>query len=318
MKIVVLDGYTLNPGDLDWAPLKELGTCVIHPRTSIEQIVDSARDAEIILTNKTIISADTLALLPKLQYIGVLATGVNIVDLEAAKQHNIVVTNVPGYSTESVVQMVFALLLEMTQQVGHHARMVQQGEWVSCPDFSFRDRPLTELAGKTLGVVGYGQIGQQVAQIAKAFGMQVLIQTAHPEKHQQETEFEFVDIDKLFSDSDVISLNCPLTEETENLVNTARLARVKQGALLINTGRGQLINEEAVAEALEDGYLGGYATDVLSQEPPTEDNPLFSAPHCFITPHIAWATVEARQRLLEIVVTNIAAFQNGDPQNRVA
>jgi len=318
MKIVVLDGYTLNSGDLDWAPLKELGTCVIHPRTSREQIVDSARDAEIILTNKTVISADSLALLPKLQYIGVLATGVNIVDLEAAKRHNIVVTNVPGYSTGSVVQMVFALLLEMTQQVGHHAWMVRRGEWVSCPDFSFRDRPLTELTGKTLGVVGYGQIGQQVAQIAKAFGMQVLIQTAHPEKYQQETEFEFVDIDKLFSDSDVISLNCPLTEESENLVNTARLARIKQGALLINTGRGQLINEEAVAEALEDGYLGGYATDVLAQEPPTEDNPLLSAPNCFITPHIAWATVEARQRLLEIVVANIAAFQKGDPQNRVA
>ncbi len=318
MKIVVLDGYTLNPGDLDWAPLKELGTCVIHPRTSIEQIVDSARDAEIILTNKTVISADTLALLPKLQYIGVLATGVNVVDLKSAQQRNIVVTNVPGYSTGSVVQMVFALLLEMTQQVGHHAWMVRQGEWVSCPDFSFRDRPLTELTGKTLGVVGYGKIGQQVAQIAKAFGMQVLIQTAHPEKYQQKTEFAFVDIDRLFSDSDVISLNCPLTEETENLVNTARLARVKQGALLINTGRGQLINEEAVVEALEDGYLGGYATDVLSQEPPAEDNPLLSAPNCFITPHIAWATVEARQRLLEIVVANIVAFQKGDPQNRVA
>ncbi|MCF6239154.1 MAG: D-2-hydroxyacid dehydrogenase [Candidatus Marinimicrobia bacterium] len=318
MKIVVLDGYTLNPGDLDWASLKELGTCVIHPRTSIEQIVDSARDAEIILTNKTVISADTLALLPKLQYIGVLATGVNIIDLESAKQRHIVVTNVPGYSTGSVVQMVFALLLEMTQQVGHHAWMVRQGEWVRCPDFSFRDRPLTELTGKTLGVVGYGKIGQQVAQIAKAFGMQVLIQTAHPEKYQQKTEFAFVDIDRLFSDSDVISLNCPLTEETENLVNTARLARVKQGALLINTGRGQLINEEAVVEALEDGYLGGYATDVLSQEPPAEDNPLLSAPNCFITPHIAWATVEARQRLLEIVVENIVAFQKGNPQNRVA
>ena len=318
MKIVILDGYTLNPGDLDWAPLKELGSCVIHSRSDIAQVAERAHDADILLTNKTVISADTLAMLPTVKYIGVLATGVNVVDLEAAKKHNIIVTNVPGYSTGSVAQMVFALLLEMTQHVGHHATMVQQGDWVSCPDFSFRYRPLIELAGKTLGVVGYGKIGQQVTQIARAFGMQVLVQTAHPEKYQHEAGLEFVDIDKLFSDSDVISLNCPLTEATENLVDTAHLARVKQGALLINTGRGQLINEEAVAEALEDGYLGGYATDVLSQEPPAEDNPLFSAPNCLITPHIAWATAEARQRLLDIVVANLVAFQNGAPQNRVA
>lgn len=318
MKIVVLDGYTLNPGDLDWGPLKALGTCVIHSRTALDQIVERAKDAEIVLTNKTVLSAETLNLLPKLQYIGVLATGVNVVDLNAAKEHNIVVTNVPGYSTGSVAQMVFALLLEMTQHVGHHAQRVKQGDWATCPDFSFRDHPLIELSEKTIGIVGYGQIGQQVARIARMFGMRVLVQTAHPEKYPQEKELEFVDIDKLFSDSDVISLNCPLTETTENLVNTARLARVKQGALLINTGRGQLIDEEAVAEALEEGYLGGYATDVLSQEPPTEDNPLFTAPNCIITPHIAWATTEARQRLLAIVVANIAAFQNAAPQNRVA
>ncbi len=318
MKIVVLDGYTLNPGDLDWAPLKALGSCIIYPRTAPEQIIERAVDAEIILTNKTVLAGSTLAMLPKLKYIGVLATGVNVVDLDTAKKQEIIVTNVPGYSTGSVVQMVFALLLEITQQVGHHAAKVKEGEWVTCPDFSFRDRPLIELAGKTLGVVGYGQIGQQVAKIAQAFGMKVLINTAHPEKYQQEKGLEFVDIDNLFSDADVISLNCPLTEETGNLVNTARLARVKQGALLINTGRGQLIDEEAVAEALEEGYLGGYATDVLSQEPPNAENPLFSAPNCFITPHIAWATDEARQRLLDIVVANIAAFQSGTPQNRVA
>ena len=318
MKIIVLDGYTLNPGDLDWAPLKELGPCVIHPRIAVEQIVEKAHDGEILLTNKTVLSAETLALLPNLQYIGVLATGVNVVDLEAAKKHNIIVTNVPGYSTNSVAQMVFALLLEMTQHVGHHAGMVRDGDWATCADFSFRDRPLIELAGKTLGVVGYGQIGQQVVQIARAFGMKVLVQTAHPEKYQHESEPEFVDIDRLFSDSDIISLNCPLTEATRTMVDTAHLARVKQGALLINTGRGQLINEEAVAVALEEGYLGGYATDVLSQEPPNKDNPLLSAPNCLITPHIAWATNEARQRLLDIVVANIAAFQNGEPQNRVA
>ncbi len=318
MKIVVLDGYTLNPGDLDWTRLKELGSCIIHPRTDRALVAERGHDAEILLTNKTVISADTIAMLPSLKYIGVLATGVNVVDLEAAKKHNIVVTNVPGYSTGSVAQMVFALLLEMTQHVGHHAAMVEQGDWVACPDFSFRDRPLTELAGKTIGVVGYGQIGQQVTQIAKAFGMQVLVQTAHPEKYRHATDLEFVDIDKLFSDSHIISLNCPLTEATENLVDTAHLARVQQGALLINTGRGQLINEKAVAEALEEGYLGGYATDVLSQEPPAADNPLLSAPNCLITPHIAWATAEARQRLLDIVVANVAAFQHGTPQNRVA
>lgn len=318
MKIVILDGYTLNPGDLDWSPLKELGTCIIHQRTEADKIVARAQDAEILLTNKTDISAATMALLPTVKYIGILATGVNVVDLKAAKKHNIAVTNVPGYSTGSVAQMVFALLLEMTQHVGHHAWMVRRGDWVSCADFSFRDRPLVELTGKIMGIVGYGQIGQQVARIARAFGMEVLVYTDHPEKCQPETSLEFVDLDKLFTDADVISLNCPLTEETKNLVDTAHLARVKQGALLINTGRGQLINEAAVAEALEDGYLGGYATDVLTQEPPAADNPLFSAPNCIITPHIAWATIEARRRLLNIVVANIVAFQNSTPQNRVA
>lgn len=317
MKIVILDGYTLNTGDLDWAPLKELGTCIIHQRTTPEQVVERAQGAEILLTNKVVISAATMAALPELRYIGVLATGVNIVDLEAAKERKIIVTNAPGYSTDSVAQLVFALLLEMVQQVGHHAQMVAQGAWATCEDFSFRDRPLTELAGKTFGLVGYGQIGRRIAAIARAFGMRVLIQTAHPEKYQKETNLNFVDIDQLFSDSDVISLNCPLTPETEQLVNTARLARVKQGAFLINTGRGQLVNEAAVAEALEDGYLGGYATDVLSTEPPAEDNPLLKAPNCVITPHLGWATKEARTRLLAIVIQNIAAYLKGEPQNRV-
>ena len=318
MKTVILDGYTLNPGDLDWTALKDLGKCIIHPRTAVDQIVERAHDADIVLTNKTVLNAETLVQLPALKYIGVLATGVNVVDLKAAEQHNIVVTNVPGYSTDSVAQMAFALLLEMAQQVGLHNSLVQQGDWVNCEDFSFTTHPLMELAGKTFGVVGFGKIGRKIVQIATAFGMKVLIHTAHPEKYQNETKLEFVDIDQLFSVADIISLNCPLTETTENLVNTARLARVKQGALLINTGRGQLIDEGAVAEALEEGYLGGYATDVLSSEPPLEENPLFTAPNCYMTPHIAWATVEARQRLLQIVVENIVAFQDGTPQNRVA
>ncbi len=317
MKIVVLDGHTLNSGDLDWTPLKELGTCSIYPRTASDQIVERSQEADILLTNKTALSAETLSALPQLKYIGVLATGVNIVDLEAAEKQNIVVTNAPGYGAASVAQMVFALLLEMTQQVGHHAERVRQGVWTECPDFSFRERPLIELEGKTLGVVGYGRIGHKVARIGRGFGMRILVHTLHPEKYQQETGLDFVDVDRLFSESDVISLNCPLTVETGNLVNTARLARVKQGALLVNTGRGQLIDETAVAEALEEGYLGGYATDVLTEEPPSEDNPLFSAPNCIITPHMAWGTVEARQRLLDIVVENITAYQNGTPQNRV-
>ena len=317
MKIVVLDGQTLNPGDLDWAPLKELGPCAIYPRTAPEQLVERAKEADIILTNKTPLTAATLETLPKLRYIGVLATGANIIDLEAAAARNIIVCNAPGYGTASVAQMVFALLLEMTQQVAHHDRRVREGAWQESGDFSFHERPLTELAGKTLGIVGYGQIGRQVARLARAFDMRVLVSTAHPEKYRQEKSAELVDVDVLFSECDIISLNCPLTDDTYHLVNTARLARIKQGALLINTGRGPLIDEEAVAEALEEGYLGGYATDVLSEEPPAEDNPLLSAPHCLITPHMAWATREARQRLLTLVVDNIKAFLAGDPQNRI-
>ena len=317
MDIVILDGHTSNPGDLDWSPLKELGTYAVYPRTAPDEILERATSAEIILTNKVVLDAQTIAELPKLKYIGVLATGFNVVDLDAATQRGIVVTNIPGYSTASVGQMVFALLLEMSQQVGHHARLVEEGAWSSCEDFSFQDRPLFELAGKIFGVVGYGQIGRRVAKIAKAFGMKVLVQTAHPEKYKSEKGIEFVDIDTLFSEADVISLNCPLTSETKCLVNTARLMRVKQGTLLINTGRGDLIDEEAVADALSEGYLGGFAADVVSSEPPEEDNPLFSAPNTFITPHIAWATAEARQRLLDIAVANIKAFQDGIPQNQV-
>ncbi|HEY5672137.1 MAG TPA: D-2-hydroxyacid dehydrogenase [Malonomonas sp.] len=318
MQIVVLDGHTLNPGDLDWSALEDLGSCSIFARTAAKQIAERAAGAEIVLTNKAPLDAETIAKLPELKYIGVLATGVNIVDLQAAAERGIVVSNVPGYSTASVCQMVFALLLEMTQQVGHHAQLVRDGKWSSCVDFSFHDRPLLELAGKTIGVVGYGQIGRQIAQVALAFGMRVLVSTANPEKYKDDKGVSFVDIDGLFSESDVISLNCPLTDKTQELVNTARLARVKTGALLINTGRGQLIDEAAVAEALEAGYLGGFAADVLSAEPPPEDNPLLTAPNCFITPHIAWATFEARQRLLDTVIANVKAFQAGAPQNRVA
>ncbi|WP_027390826.1 D-2-hydroxyacid dehydrogenase [Chrysiogenes arsenatis] len=318
MNIVVLDGYTMNPGDLDWSLLERLGNCTIHHRTEADKIVAHAQGAEIVLTNKTPLSAQTIAALPKLQYIGVLATGVNVVDLAAARERGIVVTNAPGYSTASVVQMMFALLLEMTQQVGHHAERVRNGAWCQCADFSFHERPLLELAGKTLGIVGFGQIGQQVARVATAFGMRVLVSTAHPEKYQAESIFTFTSLDEVFAHSDVVSLNCPLTEQTNNMVNGKRLLTMKTGALLVNTGRGQLIDDVAVAQALHDGHLGGYASDVMSQEPPRAENPLLSAPRCFLTPHIAWATAEARQRLLVIVVENIQAFLQGTPCHRVA
>jgi glycerate dehydrogenase len=318
MKIVILDGYTLNPGDLDWAPLRELGSCLIHEQTDPDQIIERAAGADVVLTNKTPLNFETISALPELKYIGVLASGVNIVDLEAAQKHNIVVTNTPGYGANSVAQMTFALLLELVHQVGHHALLAQNGTWSRSPYFSLYDRPLTELAGKTLGIVGYGKIGRQVARIARAFDMRTLVNTTHPEKYRGEEGIELLDIDNLFSESDIISLNCPLTDETEHLVNTARLARVKQGALLINTGRGQLVDETEIVEALEEGYLGGYATDVLSLEPPEEDNPLFTAPNCIVTPHIAWATKEARQRLLNIAVSNLVAYQEGALKNKVA
>ncbi len=317
MDIVILDGHTLNPGDLDWSPLKGLGTYAVYPRTAASDIIERAADAQIILTNKVELDEQIIAGLPKLKYIGVLATGYNVVDLEAASARSIVVTNIPGYSTDSVSQMVFALLLEMSQQVGHHAELVRDGEWCRSEDFSFHRRPLFELAGKRFGIVGYGQIGRKVAEIARAFGLHVVVATANPEKYKADKGTEFTDVDSLFGECDIISLNCPLNSETKNLVNTARLMRVKQGALLINTGRGDLIDEEAVAEALQEGYLGGFAADVLSHEPPPEDNPLLSAPNTFITPHIAWATAEARQRLLDIAIANIKAFQDGAPQNQV-
>jgi glycerate dehydrogenase len=318
MKIVVLDGYTLNPGDLDWAPLKKLADCCcIYPRTSADEIVERAQDAEIVLTNKTRLNAETIAALPQLRYIGVLATGYDSVDLEAAQERGILVANAPGYATASVAQLNFTLLLELAQQVGKHAARVKAGAWHNCPDFSFCDSPLMELAGKTIGIVGFGAIGRQVARIAAAFDMRVLVNTLHPENYQPNYAVEFIDIDRLFSEAEIISLNVPLTEQTRQLVNTARLARINQGALLINTGRGQLINEVAVAEALEEGYLGGYATDVLEIEPPLADNPLFYAPNCIITPHLAWATCEARQRLLDLTIANIAAFQRDEPQNLV-
>lgn len=321
MKIVVLDGHTLNPGDLSWADLAALGELQVYERTAPDVLLDRAAGAEILLTNKVFLGESLIAALPSLRYVGVLATGYDVVDIPAANRHNIVVTNVPGYSTASVVQMVFALLLEMTQQVGHYSRLIrEEGRWSTSPDFCFWDRPLRELKGLRLGLVGFGQIGRQVARVALAFGMQVQVHTAHPERYRswQESEgIEFLGLEQLFAQSDVISLHCPLTEDTAGLVNASLLQLMKRRALLINTARGPLLDEHAVACALNSGRLAGLGTDVLSGEPPSEDNPLLKAANVHITPHIAWATEEARRRLLDIAVANIKCFLSGEVNNRV-
>ncbi|APG26703.1 glycerate dehydrogenase [Syntrophotalea acetylenivorans] len=321
MKIVVLDGHTLNPGDLSWSDLAALGELKVYDRTGLEVLQDRALGAEILLTNKVPIDGSLIEKLPKLRYVGVLATGYDIVDVSAATRHNIVVTNVPGYSTSSVVQMVFALLLEMTQQVGHYSRLVrEEGRWCESPDFCFWDRPLRELTGLRLGLVGFGQIGRQVARVASAFGMQVQVHTAHPEKYRswQETEgIVFLGLEELFAQSDVVSLHCPLSEDTAGLVNASLLHMMKRRALLINTARGPLLDEQAVASALNSGRLAGLGIDVLSSEPPSVDNPLLTAANVHVTPHVAWATEEARRRLLDIAVANIKSFLTGEVSNRV-
>ncbi len=320
MKIVVLDGYALNPGDLSWQGLEALGDFTVYDRTSREELLERAQGAEIVLTNKVVLDRESLGRLPRLKYIGVLATGYNVVDAEAARERGIAVTNVPAYSTASVAQMVFALLLELTQQVGHHAHLTRWGHWSESRDFCFWDRPLVELDGLHLGVVGFGAIGRRVAQIARAFGMTVLVHTAHPEKYRQVLEAggaRFVGLDEIFAESDVISLHCPLTPETKAMVDARRLALMKPTAYLINTGRGLLIDEEALAQALKEKRLAGAGLDVLSTEPPPGNNPLLTAPNCFVTPHIAWATLAARERLMATVVANVQAFLAGKPQNVV-
>jgi len=320
MKLVVLDGYALNPGDLSWEGVERLASCTIHDRTPPELVVERVGDAELVLTNKTVLDRPILKKLPRLRYIGVLATGVNVVDLDFARERGIAVTNVPGYGSSAVAQMVFALLLEMTLQVGHHANLVRNGAWTRCPDFSFRDRPLVDLDGLTMGIIGFGRIGQNVARMARAFGMQVLVDGHRPEKFSQAAEspdLEFVDLERLFKESDVISLHCPLTEETSGLVNASRLSLMKPTAYLINTGRGQLVDEAALAAALNEGRLAGAGLDVLSSEPPPAENPLLAACNCFITPHIAWATGAARQRLMGIVTDNLERFLAGQSHNRV-
>lgn len=316
MKIVVLDGYGVNPGDLSWETLEALGDVEVYPRTAPEDVIDRCFNAEIILTNKVVINKQILVSLPRLKYIGVLATGYNVVDVDTASDLDIIVTNIPAYSTDSVVQMTFAHILTMTNRVEHYTQQNRNGRWSSNPDFVYWDTPLIELAGKTMGIVGLGNIGMKVAQLARCFGMEVYAFTSKassllPEGIQK-TTFE-----GLLSVSDILSLHCPLNRSTREMINASSLAKMKEGALLINTGRGPLVNEADVAEALRSGHLGGYGADVMCQEPPAEDNPLFSAPNAYITPHIAWATFEARKRLIAIAVGNVKAFIDGNPVNVV-
>ena len=315
MNICVLDGFTLNPGDLSWDELRQLGDCEIHDRTLPAEIITRAASAEIVLVNKTPLPSATLARLPQLKYIGVLATGTNVVDLAAARERNIPVTNVPAYSTRSVAQATFALLLELTNRVGHHSQRVRDGAWTEATDWCFWDFPLAELDGLTIGIVGFGRIGAAVAEIAHAFGMQVIAQNSSPKPLP--SFVHLVDLETLLRTSDVVSLHCPLTPQTKNLVNAERLAWMKPSALLINTSRGPLVDEAALAAALNTGCLAGAGLDVLSIEPPPADNPLFSAKSCLITPHNAWGTQAARSRLMRLAVDNVRDFLTGQPQNVV-
>jgi len=315
MNIVILDSFTTNPGDLSWAPLESLGSLVAYDRTDDADIVPRARDAEIVLTNKTLLSRGVIAALPRLKCICVLATGYNVVDVAAAKEHGVTVCNVPEYSTPNVAQAVLALLLELTNRTGHHDRTVHEGRWAACEDFCYWDGELVELAGLTLGIVGYGRIGQAVARVGRAFEMRIL---AHRRQATGPIDGgEYADLDRLFAESDVVSLHCPLTPATKELVNAARLARMKPTALLINTARGGLVNEADLAAALDAGTIAGAGLDVLSVEPPSAENPLLRARNCVITPHIAWATRNARRRLIEATAGNVAAFLAGRPQNVV-
>lgn len=317
MKICILDGYSLNPGDLDWSPVERLGDVTLFDRTPADKIVECAADADIVLTNKVPFSADTLRQLPRLRFICVLATGYNIIDIEAAARQGVVVANIPAYSTMSVAQMAFAHILNITNHVASYAREVADGKWTNCPDFCFWDSALTELAGKTMGIVGLGNTGMATARIAVAMGMKVVAMTSKSADTLPEG-ITPAPLDDVLASADVVSLHCPLTPSTRHLINAASIAKMKPSAILINTGRGPLVDEQAVADALNGGRLAAFGADVLSQEPPRGDNPLLSARNCFLTPHIAWATLEARTRLMSTATENVRQFIAGEPvANRV-
>ena len=316
MNIIILDGYALNPGDLSYDSLKQFGTLKVYDRTSPEQLIERAIDADALLTNKVVLGERELARLPRLRYIGVQATGYNVVDVEAARRRGITVTNIPAYSTPSVAQMVMAHLLNITQSVDYYARENRAGRWASSPDFCYWDNRLVELSGKQMGIVGFGRTGSAVARLAQAFGMTVAVYTSKPQS-QLPGSVEKLPLDMLFASSDVLSLHCPLTPDTHHLVNADRLSLMKPTAILINTARGPIVDEQALADALNGGALHAAGIDVLCEEPPLNGSPLLTARNCFVTPHIAWATLEARTRLLRICEDNLRAFIEGHPQNVV-
>lgn len=315
--IVILDGYTINPGDNPWTPVEALGSCTIHDRTPPELRVERAKDAEILLTSKVKLDEATLAALPKLRYISMLATGYNNVDVAAAGRLGIPVSNVPAYSTESVVQTTFALILELAVQVGLHDAAVKAGEWTNCPDHAFWKTPIVELDGLTLGIVGYGTIGRAVARVASAFGMKIIAHAPRIPQDPGQVPVQFVPLEELFATADVISLNCPQTKENTGFVNAALLALMKPSAFFINVARGGLVNESDLAAALRAGTIAGAGLDVVAHEPMLADNPLLTAPNCIFTPHIAWASFAARKRLMEIVAANVASWLAGAPINVV-
>jgi glycerate dehydrogenase len=317
MKIVVLDGYTLNPGDLSWNAMKELGELVVYDRTPVDKIVERINDAEVILTNKVILTKEILQKTPSVKYIGVTATGFNVVDTIAAKELGIIVTNVPAYGTSSVAQLVFGFILELCHHIGEHNRAVQNGEWANSEDFTFWNFPLIELAGKTLGLIGFGAIGQATAGIAVAFGMNVIIYSRTKKPEFETDKIKFVEFEEVLSRADFLSLHCPLTEQTKGLINTTTISKMKDGAFLINTSRGAVLEEQDVADALNSGKLAGVGVDVVSAEPINKDNPLLKAKNCIITPHFAWAPLEARERLMNTLVKNVAAFMSNNPVNVV-
>ena len=319
MKIVILDGYTENPGDLSWDELSKLGELTVYARTSPTETAERMQGAEAVFTNKTVISDEIMGKCPTLKFIGVLATGVNIVDLGAAAKRNIVVSNVPSYGTTSVAQFTMALLLELCHHVGEHSRAVKEGEWNKCPDFCFWKYPLVELAGKTMGIIGYGHLGQAVARLAMAFGMKVLVCGHREIPDALLTEgIHKTELEELYRQADVISLHCPLSEENRGMINRQSIEKMKEGVFLINTARGALIDEQDLKNALESGKVGGAAVDVVSAEPVSESNPLLKAPNMIITPHIAWAPKEARKRLMDISVENLKAYIQGNPVHVVS
>jgi glycerate dehydrogenase len=317
MKIVVLDGYTLNPGDLLWDNLFNLGDVVLYNRTLSNKIIERSVDAEVLITNKTPLSEEIINSLPKLKYIGVLATGYNIVDITAAKRRNIIVTNVPSYSTLSVAQLTFALLLELCHHVQRHSDSVMDGKWAESVDFSYWDFPLIELSEKTFGIIGFGNIGKKVADIATVFGMNIIAASRHQTDQSARKNFRWAAINEVLKQSDVVSIHCPLIPETKGLINAESLKRMKRSAFLLNTSRGPVVVEQDLADALNNGLIAGAGIDVLSIEPPSKNNPLFNAKNCLITPHFAWATKEARERLMDIAVNNVVSFINGKPVNVV-